>query len=126
MRFAGYLRREKIDILQVYFLDSAFFGVVVARLAGVRHVLRVRNNLGYWIKPGQKSSYRAINNLFSFNLTNSDLGRNALVEQEGIDPVESGSWITASTSTGSPIRRRRQRDGQDRPGESEWWRTYVL
>ena len=86
VRFAGYLRREKIDILQVYFLDSAFFGVVVARLAGVRHVLRVRNNLGYWIKPGQKSSYRAINNLFSFNLTNSDLGRDALVEQEGIDP----------------------------------------
>ena len=86
VRFAHYLRREKIGILQVYFLDSAFFGVVVGRLAGVRHVLRVRNNLGYWLKPGQKSPLRAVNRLFSLNLTNSDLGREALVEQEGIDP----------------------------------------
>jgi len=85
-RFARYLRREEIDILQVYFLDSAFFGAVVGRLAGVRQVLRVRNNLGYWIKPGQKSLLRAVNRLFSLNLTNSDLGRSTLVQQEGVDP----------------------------------------
>src|SRR5262245_23444366 len=38
-------REQQTDVLQVYFLDSVYFGVPLARLAGVRRVVRVRNNL---------------------------------------------------------------------------------
>ncbi|MFL5341016.1 MAG: glycosyltransferase, partial [Gemmataceae bacterium] len=48
-RFVGFLKRHRIDVLQAYFLDSIYFGVPLAKLAGVQHVLRVRNNLGYWL-----------------------------------------------------------------------------
>src|SRR5262249_17030403 len=48
-RLARFFRRERIDVLQVYFQDSTYLGVAVARLAGVRHVVRTRNNLGYWM-----------------------------------------------------------------------------
>jgi len=34
-RLARFLRRERIDVLQVYFPDSTYFGVPVAWLAGV-------------------------------------------------------------------------------------------
>src|SRR5262249_53232775 len=44
-RFARFLRRERIDVLQVYFPDSTYFGVLVGRLAGVPAVVRTRNNV---------------------------------------------------------------------------------
>src|SRR5262245_57884108 len=36
-QLARFLRRERIDVLQVYFPDSTYLGVPIARLAGVRH-----------------------------------------------------------------------------------------
>ena len=42
IRFARFLRRERIDVLQVYFADSSYFGIPVARLAGVPRVVRTR------------------------------------------------------------------------------------
>ena len=52
---AATLRRfwheQRTDVLQVYFLDSVYFGAPLARLAGVRRVVRVRNNLGHWLTP---------------------------------------------------------------------------
>src|SRR5262249_32440543 len=49
LRFASFLRRQGIDVMQVYFRDSTNFGVTVARLAGVPQVVRTRFNLGYWM-----------------------------------------------------------------------------
>src|SRR5436309_10204585 len=46
-RLARFLRRERIDVLQVYFPDSTYFGVPVGRLAGVPAVVRTRNNVGH-------------------------------------------------------------------------------
>src|ERR1019366_9317710 len=51
MRFIRFLRRERIDVVQAYFPDSAYFGLPAARLAGVPHRLRTRNNLGHWLSP---------------------------------------------------------------------------
>jgi L-malate glycosyltransferase len=76
---AGFLRRHQIDLLQAYFLDSIYFGVPVAKLAGVRRIIRVRNNLGYWVTW----KHRLLNGLYSklidHTLTNSDQGRAALI-----------------------------------------------
>src|SRR4051812_22604486 len=35
-------RQQRIDIVQTYFLDSTYFAVPLARLSGVRRVVRVR------------------------------------------------------------------------------------
>jgi glycosyltransferase involved in cell wall biosynthesis len=86
-RFVRFLRRERIDILQVYFHDSALFGALLGRLAGVRHILRVRNNLGYWMTRGYRRRFRVVNCFVTKFLTNSDAGRDALIEQEGVDPA---------------------------------------
>src|SRR5262245_60100399 len=46
-RLQSFWREQKPDVLQVYFLDAAYFGAPVAKLSGVKKVVRVRNNLGY-------------------------------------------------------------------------------
>ncbi|WP_165250226.1 glycosyltransferase [Paludisphaera soli] len=84
--FARQLRREHIDVLQVYFRDSAIFGAVAGRLAGVPRVVRVRNNLGYWMTPGDRRTFRVVNRLITTTFTNSEAGLQALVEQEGLAP----------------------------------------
>src|SRR5713226_7399371 len=50
-RLARFLQQEQIDVLQVYFPDSTYFGVPVGRFAGVPYILRTRNNLNHWMTP---------------------------------------------------------------------------
>ncbi|HKA06095.1 MAG TPA: glycosyltransferase, partial [Gemmataceae bacterium] len=50
-KLAGFWRRQQADVVVTYFLDSTYFAVPVARLCGIRHVVRVRNNVGYWLTP---------------------------------------------------------------------------
>jgi glycosyltransferase involved in cell wall biosynthesis len=83
-RFARFLRRERIDILQVYFIQSATFGALIGRLAGVRHVLRVRNNIGHWVNARMHGRFRWVNRLVTAILTNSQAGRQAVIDQERV------------------------------------------
>src|SRR5262249_60234482 len=46
---ARFLRHNRIDILQAYFLDSVYCGAPVARFAGGRKMIPLRNNAGYWL-----------------------------------------------------------------------------
>jgi glycosyltransferase involved in cell wall biosynthesis len=81
-RFARFLRRERIDVVQVYFPDSTYFGVPVARLAGVRRVVRTRNNLGHWLTPLHRVLGRLLNGLTTASVANSEACRRALIEAE--------------------------------------------
>jgi glycosyltransferase involved in cell wall biosynthesis len=47
-RFAGFLRREKIDIIQTHFRDSNIAGILSGKLAGVKKIISTRRNIGYW------------------------------------------------------------------------------
>lgn len=69
-------------IVQTYFLDSAYFAVPLAKLLGVKRVLRVRNNLGYWLTRKHRALDRMIRPFVSAMLTNCDTGREAL-ERDG-------------------------------------------
>jgi glycosyltransferase involved in cell wall biosynthesis len=84
-RFARFLRENRVDIVQAYFLDGTYFGAPIARWAGVRKFVRVRNNLGYWLT----FKHRLLNRLYTLwidlSLTNSEQGRAALVA-EGVPP----------------------------------------
>lgn len=85
-RLRAFWREHRPDVLQSYFLDSAYFGVPLAKLCGIRHVLRVRNNLGYWMTPKHRLFSRLLRPLVESNLTNTDAGKSALVHQEHLRP----------------------------------------
>jgi glycosyltransferase involved in cell wall biosynthesis len=85
-RLAQFLRRQRIDVLQVYFPDSTYFGVLVARMAGVPHVVRVRNNLGYWMTPLHRRLARLYARLADITVTNCEPCRQAILADEGPAP----------------------------------------
>jgi glycosyltransferase involved in cell wall biosynthesis len=103
--FVRHLRSERIDILQLYsHRDSAVIGCAAGRLAGVRHILRVRNNLGHWMTPVDRWLFRVLNWVITGTLTNCLAGRVAAIEQEHIRPdtivviengVDTGSFADA-------------------------------
>jgi glycosyltransferase involved in cell wall biosynthesis len=74
------------DVAQIYFLDSAYLGVPVARWAGVPKVVRVRNNLGHWLTRKHRLLNRVIRPLVDVTLTNSEEGREALMKHDGLAP----------------------------------------
>jgi glycosyltransferase involved in cell wall biosynthesis len=80
------LRREKVDVLQVYFPDSTYFGLPLARLAGVPHRLRTRNNLGHWMTPLHRLLGHLLHGCATGTLTNCEAARKALVRDERIAP----------------------------------------
>jgi len=82
-----YLLREQISIVQLYsYRDSVAFGVVAGRLARVRHVIRVRNNMGHWMTKGDRLLFHLLNRGISNTITNSNAGRLAAIAQERIVP----------------------------------------
>jgi glycosyltransferase involved in cell wall biosynthesis len=68
--------------LQVYFLDAAYLGAPVAKLCGVKTVVRVRNNLGYWLTPRHRVLGRLVRPFVDLTLTNTEAGKQALIERE--------------------------------------------
>jgi len=82
-RLQSFWREHRPDVLQVYFLDAAYLGAPIAKLCGVKKVIRVRNNLGYWLTPRHRALGRMIRPFVDLTLTNTEAGRQALVDGEG-------------------------------------------
>ena len=80
-RLASFLRRQRIDVLQVYFPDSTYAGVPVGWLAGVR-VVRTRNNMGHALTPVDRFLGRLLNGLTAATVANCEAARSALLEAE--------------------------------------------
>jgi glycosyltransferase involved in cell wall biosynthesis len=85
-RFIGILRRERIDILQVYFPDSTYFGVLCGWLSRVRHIVRTRNNLGYSLTPWGRRLGRLCNRVVNCTVANCEACRLSLLADEGPAP----------------------------------------
>jgi glycosyltransferase involved in cell wall biosynthesis len=118
-RFARFLRRERIDILQIYFTQSATFGAVVGRLAGVPRILRVRNNVGHWLNRKLSRRFSWINRLVDRIVTNSEAGRNAVIAQEGVSPsdvVVMRNGVDFHRFPANPTRKSLQQTGPKRVG----------
>jgi glycosyltransferase involved in cell wall biosynthesis len=82
-RFIRFLRRERIDILQVYFPDSTYFGVLAGWLARVPHIIRTRNNLGYSLTPLGRRLGRLCNRIVHRTIANCEACRLSLLNDEG-------------------------------------------
>ena len=85
-RLAQFLRRERIDVLQLYFPDSTYFGVPVGRFAGVPYILRTRNNLNHWMTPVHRRLGRWLNRLVTVTVANSEPCRQAVLADESPPP----------------------------------------
>jgi glycosyltransferase involved in cell wall biosynthesis len=81
-RLGRFLRRERIDVLQVYFPDSTYFGVPVGWLAGVPAIVRTRNNIGHWLTPLHRRFGRLLNAFTTATVANCEAARQALLEAE--------------------------------------------
>ena len=85
-RLQNFWREQRPDIVQLYFMDSAYLGVPIAKLSGVKKVVRVRNNLGYWLTRKHRLLNRLIQPLVDVTLTNSASGRDALIQNDRLSP----------------------------------------
>ena len=85
-RLQKFWREHRPNIVQLYFMDSAYFGVPIAKLSGVKKVVRVRNNLGYWLTRTHRLLNRLIQPLVDVTLTNSTSGRDALIQNDRLSP----------------------------------------
>ncbi len=81
-RLRAFWREHRPDVLQAYFLDAAYFGAPLAKLSGVRKVVRVRNNLGYWVTRRHRVLGRLVRPFVDVTLTNTPTGKQTLIEQE--------------------------------------------
>ena len=81
-RLAREWTTRRPDVVQAYFLDSAYFAAGVARWCRVPRVVRVRNNLGYWLTRKHRLLGRAVRPLVDVTLTNTAAGRDQL-QREG-------------------------------------------
>lgn len=83
-RLRAFWREQKPDVLQVYFMDAAYLGAPLAKLCGVKKVLRVRNNLGYWLTRRHRVMARLVRPFVDATLTNTEAGKDALVARDGL------------------------------------------
>ena len=85
-RLAGFLRANRVEVVQTYFPDSTYFAAPVARVAGVRHVVRSRRDLGFWMKPLDRWLGRLYSRIATATIANCEACRQAVVTQEGAPP----------------------------------------
>ncbi|VTT98278.1 glycosyl transferase group 1 : Glycosyl transferase group 1 OS=Desulfovibrio sp. X2 GN=dsx2_1181 PE=4 SV=1: Glyco_trans_4_4: Glycos_transf_1 [Gemmataceae bacterium] len=81
-RLRSFWREQRPDVLQTYFLDAAYFGAPLAKACGIKRVVRVQNNLGYWLTGKHRVLGRCVRPFVDAMLTNTDAGKQALVERE--------------------------------------------
>ena len=84
IRFWNFLRSEKIYILQTYHFSSDIWGTVVGRLARVRVIISNRRDIGFWRNCWHITAYRLINPWVNQIITNSQAGKDMVVQTEGV------------------------------------------
>jgi L-malate glycosyltransferase len=83
-KLRAFWHEHRPDVLQTYFMDAAYFGAPLAKLCGIKKVLRVHNNLGYWITRRHRVMGRLVRPFVDATLTNTDAGRAALVARDSL------------------------------------------
>lgn len=86
IRFAGWLRAQQVDLLQVHFPDSTYFGTFAARLARVP-VIHTRRNVGYSLTRRHRLLGRLSTQLALCTIANCEAARRVCVDQEHAHPA---------------------------------------
>ena len=86
IRFARFLRRERVDVLQMFFADSTYFGTLFGKLARVPCAARSRLDIGFWVKPIDRWLGRACSRVLDRTLTNCEACRQSVIADEHAAP----------------------------------------
>lgn len=84
LRFALWLRKERIDIVQTHFIDASLMGIPLAWVARVPGIIAMRKNQGYWMKGNPSIMQRFLNMLPDVFVANSESTRQWSHRVEGI------------------------------------------
>src|SRR5229473_5010865 len=85
-QLARFLHAQHIDVLQVYFPDSTYFGVPVGCLAQVPRIVCTRNNIGYWTTPLHRRLGRLCHRLSAGLVANCQACGQAVIDGERLSP----------------------------------------
>ena len=90
IRFYGFLKKEKIDILQTYHFSSDIWGTFWAHWAGVKCIISNRRDMGFWRGPRHVQMYRLLNGWVSKIVVVSEAVKNVVMKEEGVpaDKIE--------------------------------------
>lgn len=83
-RFAKFLQREKIDIVQTHFRDANIAGIISGKLAGVKKIISTRRNIGYWHNRLEVLILKFLKRWVTRFVANSECARNHANKIEGI------------------------------------------
>jgi glycosyltransferase involved in cell wall biosynthesis len=86
-RLVRLLREQRVDVLQVYFPESTYLGVLAGRLANVPRIVRTRNNIGHWMTSLHRLLRRLWNPWVDVLVANSEASRRAVIADEAF-PAE--------------------------------------
>ena len=82
-KFANFLRKQGIDIVQTHFRDSNIAGILAGRMAGVK-VISTRRNQGYWLNRRELMMQKFLNRWVAVFIANSYSTKNWAAELEDI------------------------------------------
>lgn len=85
-QFFRFLKHEGIDVLQLHFPDSSYFGMAAGKLAGVPRIVRTRFNLGYWVTFTHRWLGRLCTRLADGTVTNCAACKEAVIADEWARP----------------------------------------
>jgi L-malate glycosyltransferase len=84
VRLYHILRKSKPDIAHTFFPSSNIFGVIIARLTGVRRVISSRRDMGYNLTKKDIVLLRIANHFVSFVIVNAKAVQEHTIKVEGI------------------------------------------
>jgi L-malate glycosyltransferase len=86
LKFAAFLRAERIDVVHSFFKDGMRLGIAAAKLAGVRFVIAVRRNQGYWMTALDLKVTKCMNRWVDLIIANADHTKAWTTQVEGVPP----------------------------------------
>lgn len=114
-RLARLVRQGRFDVVQTFHQKSDTYGAVVARLAGVRHLVSSKRDTGHLRRPHHFFLNRRLRFLFQRIIVVADAVAAAVIRSDHIDParvvkiyngVDSNKFIPASPAQAQAARAR--------------------
>lgn len=98
-----WLRRQRLDIAMIFFLDTNRYVVPACFLAGVKNIVINRRDMGYWYTPSTLRLLNLINRMADQFMVNSEAVKALVIEKERfradrIKVIYNGLWELGSSA----------------------------
>lgn len=115
IEFRSFLRRERIDIVQSFFLDANIFAILSARFAGVKRIISCRRDMGFWYNRKNLFILRALSGCVDRFLVNSiaikkNISRAEKIPLDKIDVIYNGIQLDGYAGDGADARERLRKE----------------